>query len=175
MLRFFNLFISLIVPVKSIRYTLYTDCDSFILEIKTNNIYADMKDELEMYDTSDYPKNHPCYSDKRKKKIGKFKDELNGVSIIRFCGVRSKMYAAEYCNDNRKLDCEPCELREEEEITKILNEIGISDDEIINEDKIRLTPDEIITLMKAKGLKKSVFDLQVIFDTFDEKSEAPPQ
>ena len=123
---------------------LYVDTDAFILEIKTNNIYADMKDELKMYDTSDYPKNHPCYSDKRKKKIGKLKDELNGVPVIRFCGVRSKMYAVEYCNVTGKLDYEPCELREEEEITKILNENGISKEEIEQvkmKDEIRLTPD----------------------------------
>src|SRR5271167_3623808 len=82
-----------------------------------------------------------------------FNDELKVVPIIRYCGNRSKMYAVEYYNDNKKLDYEPCELKEEVEITKILNEYGMSDIEIeqVNiEDEIRLTPDEIITLMKAK-------------------------
>src|SRR3977135_4532256 len=65
---------------------LYMDTDSFIIEIKTKDIFEDMKEDLQLFDTSDYPKSHPCYSDKRKKVIGKFKHELNGVLISEYCG-----------------------------------------------------------------------------------------
>ena len=48
---------------------LYTDRDSLILEIKTED-----KDK-DNYDFSNYPVNHPLYSDEKKKRLGKFKDE----------------------------------------------------------------------------------------------------
>ena len=34
-------------------------------------------------DTSDYPENHNLYSEENKKKIGKFKDELQGKIMNR--------------------------------------------------------------------------------------------
>ena len=46
---------------------LYTDTDSLLLEIKTPNVYDDMQKNIEDYDTSDYPKDHPLYSVKNKK------------------------------------------------------------------------------------------------------------
>ena len=51
-----------------------------------------MKNSLHMYDTSDYPKDHKCFSNDNKKVIGKFKDEANSKPIIEFCGHRAKMY-----------------------------------------------------------------------------------
>jgi hypothetical protein len=52
-----------------------------------------MKDNIDMYDTSDYPKEHPCYSATNKKVIGKFKDETNAKAIHEFVGLRAKMYS----------------------------------------------------------------------------------
>jgi hypothetical protein len=52
-----------------------------------------MKNNPDYFDTSDYPKDHPLYSDKNKKVIGKFKDELNGIKILECIGLRSKMYS----------------------------------------------------------------------------------
>ncbi|GFU56798.1 uncharacterized protein NPIL_686831, partial [Nephila pilipes] len=58
---------------------MYTDTDSFIYEIKTDDFYSDMKDDLNLYDTSDYDKNNvynlPLVN---KKVIGKMKDENKG-------------------------------------------------------------------------------------------------
>ncbi|KAG8229763.1 hypothetical protein J437_LFUL005844 [Ladona fulva] len=56
----------------------YTDTDSFIYCIKTGNIYEDMLKNLDTFDTSNYPQDHPCYSVRNKKVIGKFKDECDG-------------------------------------------------------------------------------------------------
>ena len=70
---------------------LYTDTDSLILEIKTDNIHKYMDSDL--YDTSNYPKDHPLYSDINKKVLGKMKDECSGVPIIEFVGLRPKMYS----------------------------------------------------------------------------------
>ena len=56
-----------------------TDTDSFVFEIKTEDVYNDIKaDVLERFDTSNYPKDHPIYTDVNKKVIGKFKDEAGG-------------------------------------------------------------------------------------------------
>ena len=37
----------------------YTDTDSFIYKIETENLYNDLALNLEAYDTSDYPPDHP--------------------------------------------------------------------------------------------------------------------
>ena len=46
---------------------LYTDTDSLLLEIETEDFYKDMKSNKNLYDTSDFPKEHPLYSDANKK------------------------------------------------------------------------------------------------------------
>ena len=38
---------------------IYTDTDSFIYHIQTHDIYKDMTNNLEAYDTSDYPVDPP--------------------------------------------------------------------------------------------------------------------
>jgi len=69
------------------------DTDSFVYDIQTKDVYDDMLDNLDMFDTSDYPKGHKCHSEKHKKIIGKFKDEENGTIIKAFCALKSKMYS----------------------------------------------------------------------------------
>jgi hypothetical protein len=73
---------------------LYTDTDSLIYSIKTEDFYADMKSMIDFYDTSDFAENN-VYGMPRvnKKVLGKMKDELNGVVMREFIGLRSKMYA----------------------------------------------------------------------------------
>lgn len=46
---------------------------------------------MELFDTSDYPANHPLYSTRNKKVIGKMKDELNGVPITQFILTEGQM------------------------------------------------------------------------------------
>lgn len=73
---------------------LYTDTDSFFYEIITDDIYVDINSpQLKQYfDTSNYSKNHLCYSMKNKKVLGKFKDEVCGKIIVEFIGLRPKLY-----------------------------------------------------------------------------------
>lgn len=55
----------------------YTDTDSFVLHVKTDDFYDDMKQNLEYYDTSDYPKDNIYQLPRVNKKVpGLFKDEL---------------------------------------------------------------------------------------------------
>ena len=72
---------------------LYTDTDSLIVKVDTEDIYADMKKNLDEYDTSNYKPSHPLYSDQNKKVTGKFKDELGGKVMTEFIGIRPKMYS----------------------------------------------------------------------------------
>ena len=41
---------------------LYTDTDSLLLEIQTDDVYQDMAKHADLYDTSNYQKDHPLYS-----------------------------------------------------------------------------------------------------------------
>jgi hypothetical protein len=53
---------------------LYTDTDSLVYLIQTENVYDDMKRDEHLFDFSEYPAEY--HSDQNKKVIGKFKDEL---------------------------------------------------------------------------------------------------
>ena len=72
---------------------LYTDTDSLLLEIQTEDVYKDMGANADLYDTSDYPKDHPQYSEENKKVVGKMKDECAGRLIAEYVGLRPKMYS----------------------------------------------------------------------------------
>ena len=67
----------------------FSDTDSLLLEIKTEDIYKDMEIDKEMYDFSNYPKDHFFFSNSNKKVLGKMKDELASESMDAFCGLRS--------------------------------------------------------------------------------------
>ena len=79
---------------------LFTDTDSLCYQIEADDVYKDFYNDKYKFDFSDYNKNSKYYDDSNKKIIGKFKDESNGVPIIEFIGLRSKMYS--YIKDNDK-------------------------------------------------------------------------
>lgn len=81
---------------------LMTDTDSLIYHIKTPDVYADMLKDINMYDTSDYPRDHPAYSSKKFKTLGKMKDEMNSIIIKQFVGLRPKMYSIKDANKDEK-------------------------------------------------------------------------
>ena len=64
----------------------YTDTDSFVMYIKTEDFYKDIAGDVERwFDTSNYDKmdKRPLPTGKNKKVIGKFKDELVGKYAYR--------------------------------------------------------------------------------------------
>ena len=79
---------------------IYTDTDSFIIQVETDDIYKDMLENKNLYDFSEYPKDHPNYDIKNKKVLGKFKDELNSKIITEFIGLKPKMYSFEFIKNN---------------------------------------------------------------------------
>jgi hypothetical protein len=73
---------------------LMTDTDSLLYEIETENIYNDMYERLNLFDTSAFPIDHPCHSNQNKKRVGTFADEMKGKKIIKqFVGLRAKLYS----------------------------------------------------------------------------------
>ena len=72
---------------------LYTDTDSLLVDIKTNDIYKDMSETKEDYDFSDYPKDHKLHDESNKKVIGKMKDECAGTPLAEYIGLRPKLYS----------------------------------------------------------------------------------
>lgn len=81
----------------------YTDTDSYLLQIKTDSFYDDMKRNLHLFDTSDYPETNIFNMPRvNKKQPGLFKDELNGEIISEFVGLRSKMYCVKSLGVEKK-------------------------------------------------------------------------
>ncbi|CAL1300060.1 unnamed protein product [Larinioides sclopetarius] len=70
---------------------LFTDTDSLCYELITDDLNRDFEEMKQYFDFLDYPHDHPLYSVENKKKIGFFKDELNGQHCFEFVGLRSKM------------------------------------------------------------------------------------
>ena len=75
---------------------LFTDTDSLMYEIKTEDFYKDISGDVkDRFDTSDYPPNHPSGipTGCNKKVLGVFKDEVAGRYIEEFVGLRAKLYS----------------------------------------------------------------------------------
>ncbi|XP_038058013.1 uncharacterized protein LOC119729506, partial [Patiria miniata] len=72
---------------------MYTDTDSLLIVVYTDDIYEDIQSHGQHYDFSNYPTDHPLYNPTNKKVIGKFKDEFGGKVIQEAVCVRPKMYS----------------------------------------------------------------------------------
>ena len=75
---------------------LFTDTDSFLYEIQTEDFYKDISGDVkDRFDTSDYPEGHPSGipTGVNKKVLGMFKDETAGKIIKEFVGLRAKLYS----------------------------------------------------------------------------------
>ena len=72
----------------------YTDTDTFIINIKTNDFYEDIYDDVERkFDTSNYEVKRPLPIGKNKKVIDLMKDELSLKIITEFATLRPKTYS----------------------------------------------------------------------------------
>ena len=81
----------------------YMDTDSFVMNIKTEDFYKDIANDVEKrFDTPNYDVNRPLPTGKNKKVIGLMKDELGGKIITEFVTLRPKTYS--YLINNFKED-----------------------------------------------------------------------
>ena len=81
---------------------LFTDTDSLMYEIKTEDAYEDFSSNKEMFDFSNYSTKSKYYDDSSKLIIGKMKDETEGVAIEEFVGLKSKIYSFLVDNSEHK-------------------------------------------------------------------------
>lgn len=118
----------------------YTDTDSFILDVKTDDFYNDMKENLSRYDTSDYAIDN-IYNMPRvnKKKPGVFTDELKGIAIKEYVELRSKMYS----------------------IKPMITDSNDNNNDDSNEGVIKITE-----IKKAKGVKSCVLKNEIEFSDY---------
>ena len=81
----------------------YMDTDNFIMNIKTEDFYKDIANDVEKrFDMSNYEVNRPLSTGKDKKVIGSMKDELGEKIITEFVTLRPKTYS--YLTDDCKED-----------------------------------------------------------------------
>ena len=81
----------------------YMDTDSFLMNIKTNDFYKDIANDVEnRFYTSNFEVNRPLPTGKNKRIIGLMEDELGGKTITEFVTLRPKTYS--FLTDDGKED-----------------------------------------------------------------------
>ena len=72
----------------------YMDTDSFIINVKTENFYKDISENvIERFDTSNYIHDRPLPIGVNKKVLGLMKDKLGGGIIAELVALRPKAYS----------------------------------------------------------------------------------
>ena len=71
---------------------LFTDTDSLCYELHEKNLCKNMYKYKELFDQSNFCVSSKYYCSDNKKLVGKTKDEYGRKSIIKFVGLKSKMY-----------------------------------------------------------------------------------
>ncbi|KAF2898221.1 hypothetical protein ILUMI_07955 [Ignelater luminosus] len=81
---------------------LYMDTDSFIYEIYCDDVYDVIKENIDIFDTSDFNHNNPYRIPLvNKKKIGNWKDECAAQILTDYVGLKPKMYALKIEGEDR--------------------------------------------------------------------------
>ena len=121
----------------------YMDTDSFIMNIKTEEFYKDIANDVEKrFGTSNYEVNKPLPTGKNKKVIRLMKDELGGKIVTEFVTLRPKTYS--YLTDDGKED------KKAKETKKCAIKRMIK----FNDYKNCLLKDEVILISQQKFISK---------------------
>lgn len=132
---------------------LYTDTDSLIYHFFVDDIYMHIKQDINRFDTSDYPEDNvygiPL---KNKKVLGLMKDEGSGRPMLEFIGLRAKMYTLKlYFSDDEiyqiKQQLEQKNITDPEKVSAIIHNLSIT--------------------KKAKGIKSSAVKTLTFENYFD--------
>ena len=81
---------------------LFTDTDSLCYELLEKCLYKKMYKFKELFDLSNFPVSSKYYCRDNKKVVGKMKDEYGGKTIVKFVGLKSKMYSILDESNNEK-------------------------------------------------------------------------
>jgi len=82
---------------------LFTDTDSLCCHIEAEDLYADMAENIEHFDTSNFETSHPLYFFQNYRVLGKFKSETRSLAPTEFVGLRAKMYSLHVPNSQTKI------------------------------------------------------------------------
>ena len=84
----------------------YMDTDSLIYNIKTEDFYTDITEDMEeRFDTSGYNPDRPLPVGLNKKVIGLMKDELGGAIMTEFVALRTKLYSYKKLDGSEDKKC----------------------------------------------------------------------
>ena len=84
----------------------YMDTDSFIMNVKTEDFYKDISNDVgNRFDMSNYEVDRPLSTGKNRKVIGLMKEELGGKIITEFVTLRPRTYSylTDDCKEDKKL------------------------------------------------------------------------
>ena len=70
---------------------LFTDTDSLMYEIKSEDVYEDVSKDKEMFDFCNYSTKSKYDDNSNKLVVGKIKDETAGIAIEEFVGLKPKL------------------------------------------------------------------------------------
>jgi len=136
----------------------YTDTDSFVLHIKTKDVYEDFFVDKEWFDMSEMHPKHPqfkkFYDNTNSKVLGKFKDEYSSLLITEFVAPRPKSYAMKVLS-----------------VESIKNEEGIIVDYVLDKEGKPVFEDG--EKKKLKGVAESSVRQQLSFNNFMSVLEKP--
>ena len=77
---------------------LFTDTDSLMYEVKTDDVYQDMVDRSELFDMSNFDVSNPYYRpefQRNKAQVELLKDKAGGYGLIFYVGLLPKIYSFE--------------------------------------------------------------------------------
>ena len=80
-------------PEENALKLLFTDTDSLAYLIRCDDVTGRLTTQSEHFDFSNLPREDPLFSMENEGVVGKFKDEDAGDAILKFVGLRSKLYA----------------------------------------------------------------------------------
>lgn len=171
---------------------LLTDTDSLFYEVTGPNFHENLTQLAHELDCSALPPDHDLYDIKNKKIPGKFKDELNGQTITRFIGLRSKCYSYDYLSPNgtekharrlKGIGRTASRCITSEDFKRVL-ETGASETStfqhikhvkhrLYNEEvsKLSLTPFDNKRYIFANGIDSRAYSSKEILETITEESE----
>ena len=70
---------------------MFTDTDSLVYEIKTEDVYEDFYKDKNLFDFSNYPLHSKFFDPVNKKVLGKMENEFKGKISSEFIELKSKM------------------------------------------------------------------------------------
>ena len=146
----------------------FSDTDSFLFQVKCDNLIDKLKEMEHMFDFSKYDKNPELYNNTRANHLFYFKDELKGQSAITdFIGLRPKCYAMKVKSLNIKKEYQK-KVCKGLKRTSIKNQLSFDDyEKSLNEGKLVY---KTFTHLKSKNHRISTtFQRKIALSSMDSK------